>query len=98
MTRRPAPCWLRWLLPAPPRRPLPGAAGSTAGDPLEDLAAPGRAALLVIDVQNDRCHDEGAYGRMGVSLAAIQQAVERLLVVVEAARDAGVPVIFVKTH
>jgi ureidoacrylate peracid hydrolase len=75
-----------------------GGAAPVPGDPVEELVSPGRAALLVIDVQNDLCHAEGAYGRLGVPLAAIQQAVERLLAVIEAARDAGVPVIFVKTH
>jgi ureidoacrylate peracid hydrolase len=86
------------------RSPAPDAPGgrrpATAAslDAVADLVAPECAALLVIDVQNDRCHEAGAYGRAGVALAAIQRAVSALVPVVEAARRARVPVIFVETR
>jgi nicotinamidase-related amidase len=48
----------------------------------------GRAALLVVDMQNDFVH-----GRMAVSGAA--ELAERLAPLVAAARSAGVPVVFV---
>ena len=62
------------------------------------LLDPGQSVLLVIDVQNDFCHDDGVFGQAGLHLGAIQQAVENLLSFIEAARRAHVPVVFVKTH
>lgn len=60
--------------------------------------APTATALLVVDVQNDYCHGDGAFGRAGRDLGAIQSAVERLVSLIDAARSVGVPVLFVKTH
>jgi len=65
---------------------------------LRTLLAPDRSVLLVIDVQNDFCHDDGVFGQAGIQLSAIQAAVENLLSLIEAARSAGLPIIFVRTH
>ncbi len=65
---------------------------------LGTLLAPDRSVLVVIDVQNDFCHDDGVFGQAGIQLSAIQAAVESLLSFIEAARSAGLPIIFVKTH
>jgi ureidoacrylate peracid hydrolase len=59
---------------------------------------PKRAALIVIDVQNDFCDPAGALGSVGVDLAAVQAMVPRLISLIEAARAASMPVIFVKTN
>lgn len=59
---------------------------------------PDRSVLLVVDVQNDFCHDDGVFGRAGRDLGSIQAAVERLVVFIDVARRASVPVLFVKTH
>jgi ureidoacrylate peracid hydrolase len=63
-----------------------------------DRPAADRCILVAVDVQNDFCHDQGAFGQAGVDLGAIQAAVERLLGLVEAARRAGVPVVWVRTQ
>ena len=65
---------------------------------LEARVDPARAALLVIDVQNDFCHEAGAYVRAGADAAAIQLAVARLEYLIGHARRFGVPVIFVRTE
>ena len=63
---------------------------------LRTLLAPDRSVLLVIDFQNDFCHDDGVFGKAGLQLGAIQAAAENVLSFIEAARSAGVPIIFVK--
>jgi len=64
--------------------------------PLQQILSPEWAALLVVDVQNDFCHADGLFGRMGLDLSAAHAAVERLKEVVQGARKTGVPVIFVR--
>ena len=63
-----------------------------------ELVAPDRCVLLVVDVQNDYCHDEGVFGRAGRDLRPIQAAVDRVLDVVAAARRAEVPIVWVRTE
>ena len=65
---------------------------------LRELLTPDRSVLLVVDVQNDFCHLDGVFGRAGVDLGMIHAAVDRILWLVEAARRAGVPVVWIKTH
>ena len=59
---------------------------------------PSECALVVIDVQNDFCDDQGTFGRQGALLGPIQAAVDSIAHLVEVARRAGVPVVWVKTH
>jgi ureidoacrylate peracid hydrolase len=59
---------------------------------------PEACVLVVVDVQNDYCHEDGVFGRAGRDLGPIQAAVERLLGLVETARRARVPVIWVRTQ
>jgi ureidoacrylate peracid hydrolase len=56
------------------------------------------SVLVVVDVQNDFCHSDGVFGRVGIDLTGIQASVDILLPLVDAARVASVPVVFVKTH
>jgi nicotinamidase-related amidase len=58
---------------------------------------PNRAALIVIDVQNDFCSPDGAVSELGSDVAAVQAMVPRLVALIDSARAAGVPVIFVRT-
>jgi ureidoacrylate peracid hydrolase len=64
---------------------------------LEDRAAPLTSALVVVDVQNDFCHGDSALAKTGKDLRAAQEMVPHLLLLVDAARSAGVPVVWVKT-
>jgi len=58
--------------------------------------APGRTALVVIDMQNDFLHAEGWYARQGIDIAHMQAAIEPTAVLVRAARARGVPVIWTR--
>ena len=56
-----------------------------SGGPL-DIA---RTALLIVDLQNDFLHPEGAYGRAGQTSDAIAALPARILPLVEAIREGG---------
>lgn len=64
------------------------------GETLADWIAPGRAALLVVDMQVDFASPEGAAGRWGMDLSAVPAALAATERLVAAARGAEVPVIF----
>jgi nicotinamidase-related amidase len=61
-----------------------------------ELWEPAGTALVVVDVQNDFCHDDGYYGRIGKDLTEIKAAVPRVAALVDAARAAGVLVVWVQ--
>lgn len=63
---------------------------------VEDKVDPGHSAVLVIDVQNDFCDDEGYLHRLGLDINASQAMVPRLESFIEQARTAKVNVIFVQ--
>jgi ureidoacrylate peracid hydrolase len=65
-------------------------------DSLERKVAPGNAALIVVDVQNDFCAEEGVFGKTGNDLSMVREMLPRLKLLIEGARSAGVPVIFVQ--
>ena len=70
--------------------------GKPVLDSLDELIAPDRLALVVIDMQNDFCHRDGYYGRLGIDMGDIEAAVARMHDVVRAARAAAVPVIWIR--
>jgi len=55
------------------------------------------SALLVIDMQNDFCHPDGACARLGIDVLPAARIVERLSSLLEEVRRLQVPVIFVRT-
>lgn len=65
-----------------------------AVDGLATWIAPSRTAVLVIDIQVDFASPDGVLGAY-VDMAAVQPAVAAAERLVEAARGAGVPVVFV---
>lgn len=70
------------------------AAGRLAPGP---RAAAESACLVVVDVQNDFCHPAGTMGKAGRDLSRIDGSVGNTGLLVETARAAGVPVVFVIT-
>ncbi|MBW7456701.1 cysteine hydrolase family protein [Paenibacillus sepulcri] len=57
---------------------------------------PQDTALVIIDMQNDFCHEEGASAKMGTGdIKAFQAAVPPINALIDQAREASVPVIFV---
>ena len=63
---------------------------------LADKAAPENAALLVIDVQNDFCAPGGFFAKIGADIPATQAMLPRLGRLIDAARTAGVLVVFIR--
>ncbi len=63
---------------------------------LEQKAAPQHAAVLAVDVQNDFLAEEGFFHKAGYDLSHIQRAVPPLVRLLDHARRAGVPVIFIQ--
>lgn len=54
------------------------------------------SALVVVDVQNDFCHSDGAAAKMGLDIPAVQEAVPRILELIGSAREADVPRIYLR--
>lgn len=58
--------------------------------------APQEAALIVIDVQNDFCHEEGACARMGRDVSAVQSIVPNIQTLIGKCKELHIPVIYVQ--
>jgi ureidoacrylate peracid hydrolase len=54
-----------------------------------------KTAVLVVDMQNDFGAKGGMFDRAGVDLSVIEQAVAPIVRIVEGARAAGIPVVYV---
>ena len=63
---------------------------------LAEKLAPQHTALLVIDMQNDFCDDEGACARNGDAVRIVQTIVPTLDELAAAARSAGALVMFIR--
>jgi len=61
-----------------------------------DWVAPDRTALVLIDMQVDFALPDGALGRQGFDMTAPQVAVKKAQSLTEAARRAGVAVVFLR--
>ncbi|WP_304186130.1 cysteine hydrolase family protein [Phenylobacterium aquaticum] len=71
---------------------------SVAGADADGLAAwiaPGRTALLIIDMQVDFAAPQGVLGGYGVDMSVVAPALEQAKVLAAAARAAGTPVVFI---
>jgi ureidoacrylate peracid hydrolase len=55
-----------------------------------------RSALIIVDVQNDFCHPDGAAGRMGLDVSAVQSAVSNIVSLIELARTHAVPRLYLR--
>jgi ureidoacrylate peracid hydrolase len=62
----------------------------------EEKVSKDNAALIIIDVQNDFCHREGASSLNRSDTSPCIEMVPRLVKLIDAARAADVPVIFVR--
>jgi len=61
-----------------------------------DLIVPEEAALVVIDMQNAFCHQEGTLGISGVNIEPAREVIEPVRELVSAFRTAGMPVIWTR--
>ncbi len=67
-------------------------------DRWEEMCEPERAALLVIDQQNDFTHDDGYYARQGWDVSMLQEITPNINQLARAARAAGVTVYWSQNH
>ncbi len=63
---------------------------------LGQLVDPARAAVLLVDIQNDYCHPDGNTARKGGDVSAAQAILAPLQRLLDGARAAGVPVIWIR--
>ncbi|NRG31505.1 cysteine hydrolase family protein [Niallia circulans] len=57
-----------------------------------------KTAVIVVDVQNDYCHPDGAISRSGINVSSVKQIIPNLHFVLEAARERSIPIIFLQTN
>lgn len=57
---------------------------------------PGRTAVVLIDLQNDFLHPDGWYAQSGVDISHMRRVIEPTRVLLQHAREAGVPIIWTK--
>lgn len=72
----------------------PATAVEVAGAPANLRLDLGRTAIVVIDMQNDFCHDDGWLASIGVDIAAARTPIDPLAAGLPVLRDRGVPVIW----
>jgi ureidoacrylate peracid hydrolase len=61
---------------------------------LAEIVDPSHTALLVVDVQNDFCHPDGALGVRGNDVSRLHALLEPISDLVEAAKNAGALTVF----
>ena len=66
-----------------------------SGETLADWIAPGRTAVVAVDIQVDFASPDGGLGRLGVDMSVVAPAVAAAERLVERARAVGAPVVFV---
>ncbi len=67
-----------------------------AARPTDFMLDPAHAAVIVVDMQNDFGHPQGMFGRAGIDLSGIRATIEPTRRVLDAARAAGMPVVFLQ--
>ncbi|GLX70569.1 cysteine hydrolase family protein [Paenibacillus glycanilyticus] len=55
-------------------------------------------AIIVVDVQNDYCHPEGAIAKLGTDVSSVKNMMPNLHALLEAAQQHHVPVIYLQTN
>ncbi|MFM9884145.1 MAG: cysteine hydrolase family protein [Burkholderiales bacterium] len=65
---------------------------------LDEKVAPGRAAVVTVDVQNDFCDERGFLGKCGAPMHLVKAMLPRLVALLDAARAHAVPVIHVISY
>jgi ureidoacrylate peracid hydrolase len=63
----------------------------------DERVDPSSTALVIIDVQNDFALPQGVCGQIGDDISPVAPMVARLKTLIEAAREAGVLIVFVRT-
>lgn len=77
------------------REPLPPRRVALSAEPQEVVFDANKTALVVVDMQNDFCHENGWLAHIGVDVSGPRQAIEPLARVLPAVRGADMPVVWV---
>lgn len=64
---------------------------------LSEKVASGKAAVIVVDIQNDFCAEGGVFGKAGSDLSMVEPMVANVEKLVRRAREVGVPVIHIRS-
>jgi ureidoacrylate peracid hydrolase len=64
---------------------------------LLERADPRHGMLVIVDMQNDFCHRDGAACKRGRDMGFVENMIPRLIGLVGAARERGFPICFVRT-
>src|SRR3954466_6006161 len=70
--------------------------GKQVFDTLGELVDPRHTALVVVDMQRDFCIPGGAFDRLGVDISMYPPMIPRLARLIEGARAAAVPVVYIQ--
>lgn len=70
--------------------------GRTILTELSELVDPGRAALVLVDMQRDFVEPDGVFGRLGIDLGMYRDSRPRLAALLDAARTAGLLVVHIQ--
>ena len=65
---------------------------------LRKRLSPERCAFVIIDIQNDFCHSEGFFSRIGNNVTHLRKVIEPIQRVEAKARQVGIPVIYIRTE
>lgn len=71
-------------------------AGKEVLTSLEEIIDPKRAALLVVDLQNDFCSPDGVWGQRGYDVSGMPAVIANSKRLIESARAAGVQIIYIQ--
>lgn len=77
-------------------QPETAALPHVAAEALAPMVAPGRSALLIIDIQSDFAGPDGMAGRVGLNRSAVEPMIDRIEALLEAARAASAPIFFAR--
>jgi ureidoacrylate peracid hydrolase len=78
---------------------VPDIGQQDARAPAADFLRPPGCVLVLVDVQNDFCHPDGACARMGQDIAPVQRILPAVTGLISLARDFEVPTVFLRvTH
>lgn len=64
---------------------------------LNQLMLGSKTAVIVVDVQNDYCHPEGALSQAGCDVSGVAEMMPQLHKLLQRARELNVPLIFIQT-
>lgn len=65
---------------------------------IAQMTAADRTVLVVVDVQHDFAHADGAMGRFGLDLSYAAAAIDRIETLIEVARRAGIGIVFARVQ